>query len=339
LVIPSFKKEDMMTVRLVKLWYHEKENTHFKLLCVLRLNLILKLFQTIRNFCRLWNESRAVSAALHTPQLGGHAVTGAQNSVPSPLSPKRKLRAPKLKYEALEIREVWGSCERKVLMHCSYFRPLWKQGIYTLQLLLGDPSESKAANLYITVSLGPLWKQGTLGITVAIGGPFESVVSLLTHYIAITGLFESVGLPHYNCYGGPFESRAFTQSSCCWGPLWRQRTELRVRCGSENIQWADNKFFTKMRNIYAGNTLRGARGKCLACLPLNTPLYITLTMILYDNMKPIEHVLLHPICVLSHLTSACKNSNVKLSLYYWTHWSCWWIYHYKKHRFNAIFQN
>jgi len=28
-----------------------------------------------------------------------------------------------------------------------------------------------------------------------------------------------------------------------------------------------------------------------------------------------------------------------LSLYYWTHWSCWWIYHFKKHRFNAIFHN
>jgi len=54
----------------------------------------------------------------------------------------------------------------------------------------------------------------------------------------------------------------------------------------------------------------------LACLPLNTPLYITLTMILYENMKPIEHVLLHPICVLYHLMCACKDYNRKLSLYY-----------------------
>jgi len=48
-------------------------------------------------------------------------------------------------------------------------------------------------------------------------------------------------------------------------------------------------------------------------------------------MKPIEHVLLHPICVVSHLMCACKHCNVKLSLYYWIHWSCWWIYHFKKH--------
>jgi len=40
-------------------------------------------------------------------------------------------------------------------------------------------------------------------------------------------------------------------------------------------------------------------------------------MILYENMKPIEHVLLHPICVLSHLMCASKHCN------------CWWIYHFK----------
>jgi len=42
-------------------------------------------------------------------------------------------------------------------------------------------------------------------------------------------------------------------------------------------------------------------------------------MILNDNMKLIEHVLIHPICVLSHLMCACKHCNVKLSLYYWIH--------------------
>jgi len=29
---------------------------------------------------------------------------------------------------------------------------------------------------------------------------------------------------------------------------------------------------------------------------------------------------------------------MKLSVY-WTHWSCWWIYHFKKHRFKAIIHN
>jgi len=36
---------------------------------------------------------------------------------------------------------------------------------------------------------------------------------------------------------------------------------------------------------------------------------------------------------------ACKHCNVKLSLYYWTHCSCWWVCHFKKHRYRAIFHN
>jgi len=32
-------------------------------------------------------------------------------------------------------------------------------------------------------------------------------------------------------------------------------------------------------------------------------------MILYEDMKPIEHVLFHPKCLLSHLMCACKHCN------------------------------
>jgi len=56
-------------------------------------------------------------------------------------------------------------------------------------------------------------------------------------------------------------------------------------------------------------------------------------------MKPIERVLLHPICVLSHLMCACKHCSIKLSFYYWTYWSCWWIYHFKTPTFNVVFRN
>jgi len=52
-------------------------------------------------------------------------------------------------------------------------------------------------------------------------------------------------------------------------------------------------------------------------------------MISYEIMKPIEHVLPHMICVLSHLMCACIHCNLKLSPYYWTQWSCWWIYQLK----------
>jgi len=47
------------------------------------------------------------------------------------------------KYEALEISEVMGPFERKVLIHYSFFGPLWKQRIYKLQLLLGATLKAK----------------------------------------------------------------------------------------------------------------------------------------------------------------------------------------------------
>jgi len=52
----------------------------------------------------------------------------------------------------------------------------------------------------------------------------------------------------------------------------------------------------------------------------NNIVYITPTIILYEDMKTIEHVLLHPICVLrsllSHLMCASKYCHIKLSLCY-----------------------
>jgi len=87
--------------------------------------------------------SRAISAALHTPQLGGaRCHRGPKMPVPSPHSTPEKASIPKLEYEAVEISEVRGPFEGKV--HYSYFGPLsWKQGIFTLQLLLGAPLKAK----------------------------------------------------------------------------------------------------------------------------------------------------------------------------------------------------
>jgi len=53
-----------------------------------------KDFKTHLRICVTAN--RAVSAALHTPQLGGQAVTGAQNSVPSPLNLPKKASIPQI---------------------------------------------------------------------------------------------------------------------------------------------------------------------------------------------------------------------------------------------------
>jgi len=98
---------------------------------------------------------------------------------------------------------------------------------------------------------------------------------------------------------GPFESKVFTHFNCCWGPLWKQSSLLiHYSCCWGPLK---GRYFTHF------SCKGGARGKCLTCLPLNRPLYITLTVILYENMKPIEHVLLHPICVLSQVMCPCKH--------------------------------
>jgi len=57
-----------------------------------------------------------------------------------------------LKYEALEISEVKGTFERKV--HCSYFGPLSKQGIFTFQLLLAAPLKAKQPHT-LQLPVGP----------------------------------------------------------------------------------------------------------------------------------------------------------------------------------------
>jgi len=93
---------------------------------------------------------------------------------------------------------------------------------------------------------------------------------------------------------GRFERKVFTHYSCCSGPIESKVVHL-------YIDIAVGPLWKQGRLLYTLQLQRGALGKCLACLPLNTPLHIIMAKILYDNMKPIEHVLLHPICVLSHL--------------------------------------
>jgi len=64
--------------------------------------------------------------------------------------------------------------------------------------------------------------------------------------------------------------------------------------------------------LYTLQLQRGPEASASLAFPKNTTVY-NLTMILDKNMKPIEHVLLHPICVLSHLMPACKHCNARVA--------------------------
>ena len=135
----------------------------------------------------------------------------------------------------------------------------------------------KAEYLHNAVAVGRPCKAEYLHTTVVVGGPFESRVAYVHIALALEGHFEDIELNY---------------------DMIRKIFYKRLR-----------KFSTKMRNILARNTWSGSSKKEVARL------YKTLTMILYENMKPIEHVLPHPTCVHSHLMCDCKHCNIKLCLY------------------------
>jgi len=104
---------------------------------------------------------------------------------------------------------VRGPSEKKVLTHYSCLSgPLWKQGTYTLQLLLGIPSKNKVLTYY-NCCWGPLWKQITFKLQLLLGASSKA------KYLHIT---VSVG-----------------------GAIWKKSTYFWSAL-QYNI-WVDNKFF------------------------------------------------------------------------------------------------
>ena len=104
---------------------------------------------------------------------------------------------------------------------------------------MGDPLIEEY--LHIAVAYGALMKAGYLRIIVAVGGPFDSRV--LTHYYYPWGAFES-------------RIRAL-------------KNIIRVKLFTNNEEHLSPK------HLEGEPLKRGARGKCLACLPFTTPLAAT----------------------------------------------------------------
>jgi len=82
----------------------------------------------------------------------------AQNSIPPPLRPQRKIQPSKLKYEALEITEI-GGFWKKSACTSQLLWVLFKQMYLQITTTVGGLFESKGDNSYITVADELLWKR------------------------------------------------------------------------------------------------------------------------------------------------------------------------------------
>ena len=129
---------------------------------------------------------------------------------------------------------------------------------------------------------------------------------------------------------GPFESKVFTHYNCCWGPLWMQSSLLiQYIAVAVGPLWKQD---TSHITVAMGGPRQVPRLPSLKHITVHN----------HDNDLIWEYETdwtrsAYPIRVLFHLISACKHCNVKASVYYRKHWSCGWVYHFKKHRFHEIF--
>jgi len=89
--------------------------------------------------------------------LGGTLIQGPKIQSRHYLSPQKKLRHPKLNYEAPEISEVGGPFERKVLVH---------EGWFTLGPSKAKPSQAERGKVFTLAIMFTFGCVGCHGLTV-----------------------------------------------------------------------------------------------------------------------------------------------------------------------------
>ena len=104
------------------------------------------------------------------------------------------------------VGPLWKHSSLLTHYSCCWW-PLWKQGTYTIKLLLG-----------------PFWKQGAYTLHMLLGTPLKAWY--LHIKIAVRGLFESKRYYITVTVGVPFESKVRTHYNCCWGPLWKYVADI-----------------------------------------------------------------------------------------------------------------
>jgi len=183
--------------------------------------------------------SRAVSAALHTPQLGGaHVVTGTQYSVPSPLRQPKKASTTQMEKWSTRNQWSWGALWKKsaytlpllwahliaryLHIATAVRSPFESKVLYTLQFLLGSllkRSEStyilrlllwvslKALDLHTTVTIVVPLKAECLRNAITVGRPCKAEYPHIS--VVVGDLFESrVAYLHTAAaLGGLFDGR------------------------------------------------------------------------------------------------------------------------------------
>jgi len=236
---------------------------------------------------------RVVSAALHNPNWGSpRCHRGPKSSPVTTYLPKESLTLQieiwstrnqrswgPLKETCLYITVTLSPIESKVFTHCiSCWGPLWKQNSLLIHYTCcWAPLKARYLTHYSCYRV-PLWKRSEPTYTLQLLlWSLWNQSRLLTRCSCSGRPCEADYLHFTVVVGGPYESRvAYLHMAVALGALWKQSTEL--WCSSENIIWAEIKVFIKNKE-YIIYTLKGApkkeggREKCLACLPLNTPLY------------------------------------------------------------------